>query len=167
MLAGAVLVLVLASCETPPPGGTLRIVALAESAEITLTVVNTYDESIRFVGPAGNTFDVLSGESLSLRLAVVVLAAFDEDIFRPWMVPAGPVQHRLAELDEPTLVRIGGLDGQLDFLAPDGELRPVYVTARDCRGEGWRAQNAGPEEFVVRTDRVPSAPIRLCPGGAA
>jgi len=157
----------LASSCVPPPQETQRIVALAESPEITLTVINSFDEAIRFVGPAGNTFDVLAGESLSLRLVVVSLAPFDEDMFRPWLVPVGQVQQLLAELDEPRLVHNDGLEGQLDYVSPEGALVTLRLTARRCPGRGWRAPGIEPAEFVVRAGPDIQPPVLLCPGGAA
>jgi hypothetical protein len=167
-LAAVLVPLVAAACTTTAtePETSRHTVALAESPEITLTVVNDQDRAVRFVGPLGNTFDVLAGESLSLRLVVVALADFEENVFRDWLVPAGPVAHRLVELDAPSLVDTDGLTGRLSYVLADARLGTLHLTAQRCSGEGWRRPGLGAAEFKVRLGSLPAAPLVLCPGNA-
>lgn len=160
--AGALLC-VAAACAPLPTEETKRTVALDESPEITLTIVNTHDGAIRLSGPLGNTFDVLEGEALSLRLVVVALGEFDESMFRPWLVPTGPVAQRLVELDEPGLIRLDGLGGQISFVLPNGEVRSLLLTAARCPGDAWRGRAVRPQEFTILTAQASAAPVRLCP----
>mgnify|MGYP007123537533 CR=1 FL=1 len=159
--------LVLAACATPPPDeGTVKV-ALAESPELTLRVVNTNDGAIRISGPGGNTFDILEGESVDLRFVVVAIADFQESFFRPWLVPAGPIIQQIAELDEPALMTTSGLDVEIHYLAPDRSEAVIRGSARRCPGAGWRAAGVAETDFVVRTASASSAPIPLCPGAGA
>ena len=159
--------LVLAACAAPPPDTGAFKVALAESPELTLRVVNTHDGAIRINGSAGNTFDILEGESVELRFVVVAIADFQETFFRPWLVPAGPIVQRIAELDEPGLMTISGLDVEIRYLAPDRAQGVIRGSARRCPGAGWRAAGVAETDFVVRTASASSAPIPLCPGAGA
>lgn len=156
--------LLVAACSAVPPEQSRHRAALAESPELTLRVVNTYDRAVRLTGPGGNTFDVLSGESVDLRFVVVALADFESTAFRTWLVPVGPVEQRIVELDEPGLLQIVGLDIELHYLAPDGTRRIIRGTARGCQGAGWRAPGVTATDFVVRTASASGAPIPLCPG---
>ena len=154
----------LAACAVTPVETARHRAALAESPELTLRVVNTHDRAVRLTGPGGNTFDVLSGESVDLRFVVVALADFEATAFRPWLVPVGPVEQRIVELDEPSLLRVVGLDIELHYLAPDGVRGVIRGSARGCQGSGWRASGVAATDFVVRTTSVPGAPIPFCPG---
>jgi|APSaa5957512535_1039671.scaffolds.fasta_scaffold92900_2 hypothetical protein len=159
--------LILAACAAPPPDAGAFKVALAESPELTLRVVNTHDGAIRISGPAGNTFDILEGESVDLRFVVVAVADFQETFFRPWLVPAGPIVQKIAELDEPGLMTTSGLDVEIHYLTPDRSRAVIRGSARRCPGAGWRAAGVSETEFVVRTASASPAPIPLCPGAGA
>jgi hypothetical protein len=165
--AACIVALTLAACVTPPPETGATKVALAESPELTLRIVNTHDGAIRISGPAGNTFDILEGESVDLRFVVVALADFQETFFRTWLVPAGPIVQTVAELDEPGLMTISGLDVEIHYLVPDQSRSVIRGSARRCPGPGWRAAGVTETEFVVRTTAATSAPIPLCPGAGA
>jgi len=165
LLGGATLLL--AACGTPsPPTATVKV-ALAESPELTFRIVNTHDGAIRLTGPSGNTFDVLAGEAVDLRFVVVALADFDEDFFRPWLVPAGPIVQKIVELDEPVLMRVTGLDIEVQYIAPDRTLGTLRGSARRCAGAGWRAAGVTETDFVVQTATASQAPIPLCPAAGA
>lgn len=160
------LALLVAACVAPPPVGNVTV-ALAESPELTLRVVNTYDEAIRLSGPGGNTFDVLAGEAVDLRFLVVAIADFQEAFFRPWMVPAGPIVQKIVELDEPGLMSVRGLDVEIQFIGPNGSTVTVRASARRCPGAGWRAPGVVETDFVIHAASVSGAPIPLCPGAGA
>lgn len=166
-LVVAALVVAVAACAPTPSVETKRTVALHELPEITLTIVNTHDGAVRLSGPLGNAFDVLEGEALSLRLVVAALADFDESMFRPWLVPVGPVVRRLVELDAPGLIRLDGLSGQITLVLPNGDVGTILVTVRDCPGDGWLSRRAQAKEFTVASAEAPAAPIRLCPDSGA
>jgi hypothetical protein len=157
---------ILAACATPPPSTDVTV-ALAESPELTLRIVNTHEEAIRLTGPGGQTFDVLAGEAVDLRFVVVAVADFQESFFRPWLVPAGPIVQKIVELDEPGLMSVRGLDVEIQFIAPDSNTETIRATARRCPGAGWRAAGVVETDFVVRTASASGAPIPLCPGAGA